>query len=51
LALQRELSVPHVPFGSISVTPSRKIEPFLIDQRRADDEPEDRTPVITATGF
>lgn len=51
LALQGKLATPHVPIGSLSIAPCRKIELLPIDKCGADEEPEDRAPVIAAACF
>ena len=47
---QVALAFPDFAGNRTAVVPSRTVKPVLFDQRRSDDMPENRPPVIAATG-
>src|SRR5690349_2971275 len=51
LALKSELAAPNLPVGRITVPPCRRLEAVTPDQRRTDNEPENRAPVIAAAAI
>jgi hypothetical protein len=48
--LQSAFVISHVTVRGVSIAPGRKITPVAIYQSRADNESEDRAPVIAAAG-